>query len=148
MGGAGRIDFYRPPFANYAFQNYDVLSNTLLNIKIPAIANLEATQVLLERYIGALDNHTSKKLWELINPFVWLTRAVRCILIDTPLWIFRSAGLISSNAESKIKSSSLINKIIGIITVLGSLASLLAGWDLLMAFLSRILGWLGFIDIN
>ncbi len=146
MGGAGRIGFYRPPFANYAFQNYDALSNTLLNIRIPAIANLETTQFLLERYIGALDNHTSKKLWELINPFVWLTRAVRCILVDTLPWIFRSVGLIDISFENKIRNNSLLGKIVGLIAFFGALASivslvfLLSEWDPLVKFLNRILG--------
>lgn len=140
MGGAGRIDFYRPPHANYAFHNYDALSNTLLNIRTPVIANLETTQILLERYIGALDNRTSKKLWELINPVIWLTRTVRLILLDIPLWILNSFGLISRDTENKIKYSSIISKLIGLITILGSLFSIISGWNTIVTFFRRIFG--------
>ena len=148
MGGYGRANFYRPAFANYAFQNYAILSNVLLNINPVSGKELAMTQAILDRYVGALGDDISKKLWELINPFVWLTRAVRCISIDIPLWIFRSVGLISTDTENKFRNSSLINKIIGIITVLGSLASLLAGWDSVVKFFHQIFGWLGSIGMN
>ncbi|MYF54608.1 hypothetical protein F4225_02295, partial [Candidatus Poribacteria bacterium] len=141
MGSAGRIDFYRPPYANFAFQNYDALSNTLLNIRTPAIADLEATQVILERYIGALGYYISKKKREFLNPFICLKRSVR-LVFDVLLWIPRSVGLININFENRIKNNSLSGKIVGLITFLGSLASIvslafiLSDWDPLVKFLN------------
>ena len=132
MGGFGVAVFYRPAFANYAFQGYEVISNTLLNIGPVSAKDLEMSQAILERYIGALDDSISKNLLHLINPAVWLTRTVRLILLDIPLWMLYSFGLISKIRKNKIKTSSIISKIIGVITFLGSLASLITGWDSIM----------------
>ena len=148
MGGYGIIDHYRPAYANNVIPNYLALPNTLLNIRTPAGADLAGTQALLERYIGALEDAISKKWKEMFNPLVWLTRAVRLIVCDGPLWIFRSVGLISHNIENRIRNHSLVNPIIGAITFLGSLASIVSGWNPLMKFLSQIFGWLRSIGVN
>ena len=81
IGGTKRIDFYnRSPSEN---------------------------QAVLERYIGELENLISQKVREVFNPFIWLTRAVRSFLIDFPLWILRSVGIINVNRENKIRNHSL-----------------------------------------
>lgn len=150
MGEYGIIDHYKPAYSANVIPNYLALRNTLQNIKTP-IADLAGTQALLERYIGALDNQISKKWKEMFNPLVWLTRAVRLILLDGPLWIFRSVGLMSDNTENKIRNHSLVNPITGVISLFyffASLASLLSGWDPLVKFLSRIFDWLRSIGIN
>ena len=104
-------------------------------------------QAVLERHIGELENLISKKIWELINPLVWLTRSVRFVS-DVFFWILRSVGLISVNRENKLRAHSLFDIIIGTITVLGTLFSVIAGWDSVMEFLRRIFGWLDFITVN
>ena len=141
MRGYGRADLYKPPFANYAFRDYDMLPNTLLNITPYPHAELEVTQSILQSYIGALDSLVPSKLWEVINPLVWLTRGVRVIIFDTPLWILQSVGLISGSTGSRIGNSALIGKIIGGLTLLSMLVSLIAGWDSFVEFLNRIFGW-------
>ena len=119
MGGTKRIDFYRSPSEN---------------------------QAILNRHIGELDYLISQKIREIFNPFVWLTRAVRCILIDFPLWILSSVGLININVEKKIKYHSWSGKVIGLIAFFGALASivslvfLLSEWDPLVKFLNRMFG--------
>ena len=121
MEGARRINFYR---------------------------SFSENQAILERYIGELENLILKKVREVFNPFIWLTRAVRWILIDSPLWLLRSVGLININRENKIRNHSLSDKFAGTITLLGSLFSLIAGWDSAMKFFSRIFGWLGSVGMN
>lgn len=148
MGGFGVAAFYRPAFADYAFQGYEILSNTLLNIGPVSARDLEMSQAILERYIGALDDSISKNLLHLINPAAWLTRTVRLMLFDIPLWILYSFGLISEIRKNKIKTSSIVSKIVGVITVLGSLFSLISGWDSVMKFFNRIFGWLVSIEMN
>ena len=147
MGEYGIIDHYKPAYSANVIPNYLALRNTLQNIKTP-IADLAGTQALLERYIGALDNQISKKWKEMFNPLAWLTRAVRLIVCDGPLWIFRSIGLISDNTQNKIRNHSLVTRIVGAITFLGSLASIVSGWNSLVKFLSQIFGWLRSIGIN
>ena len=140
MGSFGVATFYRPAFANYAFQIYEIISNTLLNISPVSGKDLEMSHAILERYIGALDDGISKKLRHLINPVIWLTRSVRLILVDMPLWMLNSFGLISGNTKNRIRYSSIISKIIGVITFVGSVASIIAIWDSIMKFFHRIIG--------
>lgn len=140
MGGFGVAAFYRPAFADYAFQGYEILSNTLLNIGPVSTKDLEMSQAILERYIGALDDGISQKLRHLINPVIWLTRTVRLILLDILLWMLNSLGLISRNTENKIRYSSIISKLIGLITILGSLFSLISGWNTVGTFFRRFFG--------
>ena len=104
--------------------------NRIINFYDPYSVN----QGMLERYIGKLDYLFSKKIWQLINPFVWLTRTVRLILLDIPFWIFHSVGLISVNRANRIRNHSMSDKIIGVITFVGSVASIVTGWDSVMKF--------------
>lgn len=117
IGGTKRIDFYNRSFS--------------------------ANQAVLERHIGELENLISKKVREVFNPFIWLTRSVRWILIDTPLWLLRSVGLINIDNENRIRNHSLADKFAGTITLLGSLFSVIAGWDSVVKFFHQIFGWLG-----
>ena len=117
--------------------------NRIINFYDPYSVN----QGMLERYIGKLDYLISKKIWELINPLAWLTRSVRFVF-DVFFWTLRSVGLISVNRENRLRDHSLFDITIGTITVLGTLFSVIAGWDSVMEFLRRILGWLDFISVN
>lgn len=126
MDRCGLAYTYRPPFANYALQNYMMLSNTLVNIGPVSAKDLEICQAVLERYIGTLEDEISKKFWHLINPIIWLTRTVRLILLDILLWVLNSFGLISGNTKNRIRYSSIVSKVIGLISFLGALASIVA----------------------
>ncbi len=116
MEGTRRVDFYRSHSEN---------------------------QDTLERHIGKLDYLISKKKWEFFNPFIWLTRTVRWILIDATLWLLRSVGIINVNRKNKVRNHSLSDKFAGTITLLGSLFSVIAGWDSVVKFFHQIFGWLG-----
>lgn len=100
-------------------------------------------QAVLERHIGELENLISQKVRGVFNPFIWLTRAVRWFFIDSILWIFRSVGLINVNRKNRIRNHSLSDKFAGTITLLGSLFSVIAGWDSVVKFFHQIFGWLG-----
>ncbi len=114
----------------------EIGGNRIINFYDPYSVN----QGMLERYIGKLDYLFSKKIWQLINPFVWLTRTARLILLDIPLWMLNSFGLISGNTKNKIRFSSIISKVIGGITFFGTLVSIVAGWDDVVIFFNRIFG--------
>ena len=111
--------------------------------RINFYSSFSENQAILERYIGELENLISQKVRKVFNPFIWLTRAVRSFLIDFPLWILRSVGIINVNRENKIRNHSLSDKFAGTITLLGSLFSIIAGWNFVVKFFWKIFGWLG-----
>ena len=142
MGEYGRIDRYKPAYSNTVISNHAFLSFTLTNIRSPA-ADLEGTQDLLVRYIGALDGQITERATEIIKPWVWLRW-----IVDVFIWILESVGLIGGTTPNKIRNHFLIN----LITLLGSLASLislgflLSNWEPLSEFFTRIFRWLRFIE--
>ncbi len=147
MGEYGRIDCYRPAYHNHAISNHAFLSFTLNNIESP-VADFKGTHNLVEQYIGALDYQIRKAWIGIFNPLMWLTGAVRSILIDGPLWIFQSVGLIGGSTSNAVSHHLVTGKIVGIITFFGTLVSIISGWDALVKFLSPVLQWLGFFRIN
>lgn len=116
--------------------------NRVINFYDPHSVN----QGMLERHIGKLDYLVSKKLWQLINPFAWLPRTLRLILLDIPLWMFRSIELRDINFESKIRNHSLFSITERLISFIGTLASIVAlffilsEWDPFVKFWNRIFG--------
>ena len=140
MGEYGRINRYKPAYLNNEIRNHAFLSFTLNNIQSP-VADFKGTQDLLEQYIGALDYRICKTWAEVFNPFRWLVRVIRFILVDGLLWIFKSVGLIGDNASSKVSNHILTGKFIGMITLLGTLVSIISSWDELVIFVNRIFGW-------
>lgn len=147
MGKYGRIDRYRPAYLNNEILNHAFLSFTLHNIESP-IADFQGTHNLLKQYIGALDYQIRKTWTGVLNPLKWLARAVRFVLIDGPLWIFQSVGIIGDNTSNVVRRHSVTRRIVGIITIFGTLVSIISGWGELVKFLSPVLRWLGFNGVN
>ena len=153
MGEYGSASSYRPPFANYMIRNYSIVLNTILNMKDDTVSPSDLTTVenYLVRYIGVLNHAIAEKWKGIFNPFVWLTRGVRCILFYGPIWIFRSVGLIRYTSPNTMGDHLLVRLISGLISLfffIAALASLLSGWDALVRFLERILGSIDSIEIN
>lgn len=147
MGKYGRIDRYRPAYLNSEILNHAFLSFTLNNIESP-IADFQGTHDLLKQYIGALDNQIRETWTGVLNPLKWLARAVRFVLIDGPLWILKSVGIIGDNTSNVVSRHSITTKIVGTIAIFGTLVSIISGWNELVKFLSPVLRWLHFIGVN
>ena len=147
MGVLGTVASYKPPFSNYLINNYPIVVNTIMHLReeTTSESDFRSVQTHLERYIGALDYVSSRLRFQVFNPFRWLTRAVRLILVDGPLWILQAVGLIGENSSNAVRHHSATGKIVAIITILGTLVSIISGWDELVKFFKAVLQWLGLL---
>lgn len=59
---------------------------------------------------------------------------MRLIILDAPFWILQSVGVISGNAENKIRYYSIISKVMGALVLLATLFGL-------VRILTDIFGW-------
>lgn len=136
MEGHGLLDTYSLASGDYPIQDADMVSDTLVNITLYSDKELAKTQAILEIYVGELATLISRKLWGLVNPFFWLRRMMRLIIFDAPFWILQSVGIISGNAENKIRYYSIISTVIAVLFVLATLYSL-------VKILIDIFRWIG-----
>ena len=124
MEGHGVLDIHSLASGDYPFQDADMLSDTLVNITLYSDKELAKTQAILEIYVSELATLISRRLWRLVNPFFWLRRTMRLIILDGPFWILQSVGVISGNAENKIRYYSIVSKVMSVLVVLATLFGL------------------------
>ena len=128
-------DLYSLAFDDYQFPDANIFSDTLKNITLHTDKELAIARSILEVYIGELTTFISRKLWGLINPFIWLRRAMHLIIFDVPFQILRSVGLISGKIESKIRYCSIISGVVGALFLVSTVFGL-------VRIVTDILGWL------
>ena len=138
MEGHKFADIYSLAFGDYPFEDANTLSDTLVNIARYSDRELKMTRSILDNYIDTLGIFISRKLWGLVNPFVWLRQVLRLIIFDAPFWSLQSVGVIRGNAENKIRYYAIVSKVIGVIIVLSTLFSL-------VRILTDIFGWVGLL---
>jgi len=138
MGFCGIAD-YRPPFANYIMRNYQILVNTLPQMRTrKAMAdNVAMCEDALIRYIGLIDDSLAYSASRLKNPLVWLQEGARLILA-IPIITLQWVGLISPTKVDAVTLNPLFRVFSGIVLLLGLVASLLTiilGWEKLIELL-------------
>ena len=143
----GRIGIagYRPPYANYMLSNYQIILNTLPELRQALEDTLFASQaheyyMLLQetllRYTGVMSDLLEPQWGYLKNPIVWLREGVQLVLL-VPLLLLEWAGLITSSTVSKFSGNLIFSIFSGIVTILG----------LLSAMITIVLGWEEFVHI-
>ena len=125
---------YRPPFANYMFENYQIIVNTLPKMRTGGVHNhdIMAVDDTLMRYIGMLGDIINSSRKNLFNPFIWLRIGIQNIL-TLPLQIFYWLGILSHSVLIKIKDNIFIKIISAIIIIIigliGSIVTITLGWQ-------------------
>ncbi len=132
MGGFGRMS-YRPPFARYVINNYEVIMNTLPDIKSGMAHEImiDAVQECLVRYIGHMDEKLEESRQTLVNPFMWFREGFQFIVL-TPILIVYWMGIIGSSTVKSIEGNvlfQLITAVVGLISLIASIVTIIAGWD-------------------
>jgi hypothetical protein len=133
MGYHGVLEFYKPPYANYALRNYPILPQTLTNMRAGQAHPNEAgfCQDAILRYLGQLrDVHDSMRGW-LKNPFVWLRESVN-LIVTLPLRLAQWFGLYEYSTFARLSGSWLVKALTFISTLAGfavAVMTLVMGWS-------------------
>lgn len=132
LGSIGIFE-YRPPGENITIPNYQIISNTLPELR-SRYANPNSVRMcedVLIRYIGYLDEFAKIYIAQMKNPFKWFKEGVASI-ISLPVLIFYWTGLIGATTVKKITGSPFFNFISALVTIIGLVSSIMyicLGWD-------------------
>lgn len=126
LGDNGIISFYRPAFANYAYNSYQLLINTLPLIREgnAHINDIGKCMDMMVRHIGMLEDVLDARKKNLRNPFIWLVEGVNFI-VTLPLRIAYWTGLFKYQGFEKVANSFIFRLISFLVTVIGLFSSIL-----------------------
>ncbi|MEC0106894.1 hypothetical protein P4H27_08080 [Paenibacillus taichungensis] len=146
MGRYGIAASYKPGGANYFSKNYQVIVNSLPEIRnqYRRMINgfglsfewrmLEETVRMIEEvlltYIGAQSNIVEDAKKELRNPLIWLREGVRFI-VTSPISLFYWSGLMQYSTYNTISNNffvKLISFLIGLIGLISSIVTIVTGY--------------------
>lgn len=152
LGSHGVMAMYRPPFANYALRDYQILVNMLPEYRQAAnndvLQRSQAPQFAaairdaLVRYSGSLQEYQDDIRGDLKNPLVWFRNGIRAIL-SSPLLILREFGVLSPSVSASILRSSVLKigaGVVALVTLLAGIVQIVTGWDAVQIIISR---WFG-----
>ncbi len=141
LGDVGTM-LYRDSRGHYP--NYQIVinfMNEVLSLKSSGLIELEGDQITwchnsFLRKMGVIDECRKREIKRLFNPIYNLVSGVK-IILEIPLEILFSVGLMSSTSLSKVKDSILFKMLTGLISIL----------TLLSTIMTIVLDWNQFIDL-
>lgn len=133
LGSNGILHNYKPPFANYVYSDYQVLVNTLSEIRRKTVHQdmIGICEDCFFRYIGQSKEILSSYTKQLRNPLLWLRESMNFI-ITLPLLLAYWFGLFSYSMFDRLSYSlffRLLSFLITILYILGSIITIITGWD-------------------
>lgn len=149
LGGYGEASLFRPPFANFAYRDYQIIVNVIPEIRkeFEDDAYLRNTRALNEyialvrdsllRFVGVLNDELETKKKKLKNPVIWFSEGVSWLLL-LPFSLVQWVGLLSERLVNGIANHVLFKIMAGLASLLGVISTLMTimlGWG---AFLSAI----------
>ena len=107
-----------PPLGNSAIQNYQLIVNTLPQIRTDRVykESVSAVEDGLVRYIGWQEDSINVYFWRNLNPLAWLKEGIQFIFL-LPIRILEWSGLTNEGSTEKISSKSFVRIIVGITTI-------------------------------
>lgn len=142
MGSTGVFASFKPPYANYVYNNYPIILNMVPALQRTFSDNYLATsQVaqsyaanLLEtsvRHIGNIEDRREAVVSKIKNPFVWFATGVQLVL-SIPVRMLGWFGVVGNTAVAFITSSLLfkfVAALVGLIGFASSVVGLATGWE-------------------
>ena len=119
LGGADAMT-YRPPFANYIVNNYQLLINLIPSFNTSMGAHRDdatSAESILTRFTGQLNKYIKRSRKELRNPVNWLVEGV-AVVLSVPLLLLSKFGILSKSIYGKIRSSRFLRFIAGVISLI------------------------------
>ncbi|WP_186430060.1 hypothetical protein [Clostridium sp. BSD9I1] len=123
MGDYGNFS-YKPPFANYIYNNYSII-DIILNYN-GGITNEELNLALKATliYLGECNNKIERSKDKLKNPLILFAEGFRFVF-NIPLFMLNSLGIISANMYHKIKHNVVYYFIQNMISLIGFISSVI-----------------------
>lgn len=122
LGGADTMS-YRPAYANYVINNYQLLINLLPSFNSSMGAHRDdatSADSILTRYVGSLGKRIAEQRKRLRNPINWLLEGVT-ILLSIPLLLLKQFGILSKNAYNTARNSGILRFISGIVALVSTI---------------------------
>ena len=118
---------YRPPAANYMFNNYQLIINILPEIRSGVVNSYQiaSCEEALIRYIGWLDDRISGLVAQLCNPVTLFRNGFRWIL-SLPATILYWFGLIGESSLRSFSSSRAFTFVSGVLALFASITTILS----------------------
>ncbi len=149
LGHHGVMAMYQPPFANYAFRDYQIIVNMLPEYRRAAKDEIlrrnqapqyaDAMRDVLVRYSGSLQERESDVRGDLRSPLVWFREGVRAVL-SLPLVALRELGILSPSLSASILGSGLLKVgtgVVALVTLIAGLVDILTGWAAAVALIHK-----------
>lgn len=144
LGSLGRMPWYRPAYATYAISNYDLLINTLPEMRQgqahPDTVNLCLDVLVM--HLGRLREQIEETQREVRSPFVWLREGVQ-FFVTLPLRLALWSGLVEYGHFQRIATSGLVkflSFLVMMVGLVGSAMGIVVGWDEFLAWLGGSIG--------
>ena len=150
LGILGIAASYRPPFANYAFSNYQIVVNTLPELRRSlqspfsnrvALDYVAIIQECVLRHLGSLDDQQERTAQDLRNPMIWFREGIQFLLI-VPALMLSWMGLITSANAVRLRASAtfrLLSALVAIAGFVGAVIGIVTDWE---SFSGIIRQWL------
>ena len=144
LGGADTMT-YRPAFANYVINNYQLLINLIPSFNLSMGAHRDdasSADSILARFIGTFNKYIENSRKKLINPINWLTEGVATIL-SMPLFLLGQFGILGKNVYGRVRQSrlfGLLAGIIGLISTADAIYAIASGNSFTVEFIKKVLG--------
>lgn len=122
LGGADTMT-YRPAYANYVINNYQLLINLLPSFNSSMGAHRDdatSADSILTRYSGSLGKRIAEQRKKLRNPINWLLEGV-AIILSMPLLLLKQFGILSKNTYSTVRNSGVLRFISGLIALVSAI---------------------------
>ena len=152
LGHYGVYASYRPPYADFQFQNYPVILNMLPELRktleddVLSRGNLAhqyavSLQETILRYVGVLEDREGEFYKCTRNPVIWFREGIR-IIVALPLSTLEWLGALSDKRVSALISSKgfgLLTAFISLVSFVSAVMGIVLGWNQFQAMLT---GWL------
>lgn len=144
LGGADTMT-YRPAFANYVINNYQLLINLIPSFNSSMGTHRDdasSADSILARFIGTFNKYIENSRKKLINPINWLTEGVATIL-SMPLFLLGQFGILGKNVYGRVRQSKLFGLlagIIGLISTADAIYAIASGNSFTVEFIKKVLG--------
>lgn len=146
MGSYGIASSYKPPFANFMYNNYQLVVNGIREIKDNfqraagsyglsfekrwVIESINIVDDALLTFVGAIGDVLDEAKKDLKNPLIWLREGVRFI-VTSPISLMYWSGLMKYRTYNVISNNlfvKFLSFLIGIIGFVSSIVTIVTGY--------------------